>query len=92
MAKGIKTGGRQKGAANKKTREIADQAITQGLTPLEYMLVILRDEAEPPNRRDWAAEKAAPYLHPKLQTTTLQGDEKKPLVVEIVKFANTPTS
>lgn len=79
--------GRKKGSANAKTREIADKAAREGLTPLEYMLRVLRDEQQPAERRDWAAEKAAPYIHPKLQTTTLQGDDKKPLVVEIVKFA-----
>lgn len=73
MALGKKTGGRQKGTANKKTREIADQAAQEGLLPLEYMLTVLRDEKQPPDRRDWAAEKAAPYIHPKLQTNTIKG-------------------
>jgi hypothetical protein len=39
------TGGRQKGVANKRTREIADAAVREGLTPLEYMLAVLRDES-----------------------------------------------
>ena len=52
-----KTGGRQKGVANKRTREIADAAIKEGLTPLEYMLAVLRDEM---------AKAAAPYIHPRL--------------------------
>ena len=61
-----KTGGRQKGIANKRTREIADVAIAQGLTPLEYMLAVLRDETVDPERRDEMAKAAAPYLHPRL--------------------------
>jgi len=61
-----KTGGRQKGVANKRTREIADAAIAQGLTPLEYMLAVLRDETVEPERRDEMAKAAAPYLHPRL--------------------------
>lgn len=83
--------GRKKGSANKKSREIADKAAELGITPLEYMLQILRDDAQPGERRDWAAEKAAPYMHPRLQTTTLQGDDKKPLIVELVKFADQAT-
>src|SRR6516162_2241933 len=61
-----KTGGRQKGVANKRTREIAEAAMAQGLTPLEYMLAVLRDETVEPERRDEMAKAAAPYLHPRL--------------------------
>ena len=61
-----KTGGRQNGVANKRTREIADAAKAQGLTPLEYMLAVLRDETVEPERRDEMAKAAAPYLHPRL--------------------------
>jgi hypothetical protein len=61
-----KTGGRQKGVANKRTREIADAAIKEGLTPLEYMLAVLRDETADPERRDEMAKAAAPYIHPRL--------------------------
>jgi hypothetical protein len=61
-----KTGGRQSGVANKRTREIADAAIREGLTPLEYMLAVLRDENADPERRDEMAKAAAPYLHPRL--------------------------
>jgi hypothetical protein len=39
-----------------------------GLTPLDYMLQVLRDPEASPADRKWAAEKAAPYLHPRLQT------------------------
>jgi len=61
-----KTGGRQKGIANKRTRDIAEAAMAQGLTPLEYMLNVLRDETVEPERRDEMAKAAAPYLHPRL--------------------------
>jgi len=61
-----KTGGRQKGVANKRTREIADAAVKEGLTPLEYMLAVLRDEEADPERRDRMAAAAAPYIHPRL--------------------------
>ena len=44
--------GRKPGSASQKTREIANQAVKDGLTPLEYMLAVLRDDAADPNRRD----------------------------------------
>lgn len=37
------------------------------LLPLDYMLQVLRDPEASPAERKWAAEKAAPYLHPRLQ-------------------------
>jgi hypothetical protein len=36
------------------------------LTPLDHMLQVLRDPFQAAERRDWAAEKAAPYCHAKL--------------------------
>lgn len=40
--RGKKTGGRQKGAANVRTREIADKAVKGGITPLEVLLEEMR--------------------------------------------------
>ncbi len=36
----------------------------------------------------WAAEKAAPYVHPKLAAVQHSGDDGGPLVIEIVKFSS----
>lgn len=58
--------GRKPGSANARTREIADKAASEGLTPLEYMLQLLRNDGADPKDRQWAAEKAAPYVHPRL--------------------------
>lgn len=60
-------GGRPPGALNKRTKE-ALEAAGEGLTPLEYMLNVLRDPSAPADRKDWAAEKAAPYLHARLSS------------------------
>jgi hypothetical protein len=66
--------GRKLGAVTAKTREIAEHAAADGLTPLEYMLGVLRDELEPTVRRDWAAEKAAPYVHARLANVNAKHD------------------
>lgn len=68
--------GRKKGSATQKTREIADRAANEGLTPLEYMLKIMRDEGADEARRLDAAKSAAPYVHPRLSTmdAKVQGD------------------
>lgn len=76
--------GRPKGAATKRTAEIANKAIEQGITPLEYLLSIVRDEGmERPVRLD-AAKAAAPYVHPRLATVEQKGDLS--LTVKVEQF------
>lgn len=58
--------GRKKGAITRRTREIAEAALEGGLTPLDYMLSILRDEEKPEAMRFEAAKAAAPFVHAKL--------------------------
>jgi hypothetical protein len=74
--------GRRKGSANKKTQDIANAAAQAGITPLEYMLDILRKEESTSEQKAWAAEKAAPYMHPRLQTTVLTGKDGGPIKQE----------
>ena len=71
--------GRKNGSRTKKTAEIAFRAAEEGITPLEYMLSILRDPNAPPERRDWAAEKSAPYIHPRLQAVEVSGKDGGPI-------------
>lgn len=71
MARGVKTGGRRKGSINKVTAQQRAEAKASGLTPLEYMLAVLRDVSQPTDRRDEMAKAAAPYIHPKL--TSVEG-------------------
>jgi hypothetical protein len=44
MAKGFKTGGRKGGTPNKAPARKAAEIAESGLTPLEYLLNVLRDE------------------------------------------------
>lgn len=71
--------GRKPGSKTKKTVDIALKAAEEGITPLEYMLSILRDPNALPERRDWAAEKSAPYMHPRLQAHEVSGKDGGPL-------------
>lgn len=68
MAQGGKRkgAGRPKGARNRKTVEQTEAIADSGLTPLDYMLSVLRDEGNEPSVRLDAANKAAPYVHAKL--------------------------
>jgi hypothetical protein len=68
-----KTGGRQKGTPNRATAAKAAEIAATGLTPLDYMLDMLRDTSQPLPNRMWAAEKAAPFVHPKLAAVEHSG-------------------
>ena len=70
-----KGAGRKPGAATTKTREIANQSIAAGLTPLEDLLNGMRSEETDPRERLDAAKSAAPYIHPKLSSVELSGPD-----------------
>lgn len=90
MARGGKRegAGRKAGVPNKRTQEIMDKAEASGLTPLEFMLDVLRDDTEEMEKRMWAAEKAAPYVHAKLASVEHKGDDGGPLQVIVRQFSN----
>lgn len=58
--------GRPPGAQNKKTVEQAEAVAASGLTPLDYMLSILRDNNQTQEARMDAAKASAPYSHARL--------------------------
>lgn len=76
--------GRKAGSATRKTREVADKAAQEGITPLEFMLNIMRgkppEDADVTQKIAWemqrfeAAKAAAPYIHPRLSSTEMKLD------------------
>src|SRR5258708_5354226 len=58
--------GRKKGVATRMNEVARAQAAAEGITPLAYLLGLLRDEEQPQEIRTDAAKAAAPYLHAKL--------------------------
>ena len=99
MARGHKTGGRQKGTPNKATvrlaAKLADAAerATAGLSlaeitsmmPVDVMLFAMRLELECGQLRSAAsiAEKAAPYLHPKMAPRAEEGGDRE-LTIKVI--------
>ena len=71
-----KSGGRQKGGVDKIKREAILAA--QGITPLDYMLGIVRNEQEDKTVRLDAAKAAAPYVHARLQQRRSQAIPRSP--------------
>jgi hypothetical protein len=65
--------GRKPGSRLKRTREIADAIALQGITPLDYLMTIVRSSPGTPEALD-AAKAAAPYMHPRLTSVALGQD------------------
>lgn len=85
-----KTGGARPGAGRKKggenlatrvrkeaVREAVEEARAEGITPLEYMLKVMRDVTADDKRRDAMAAAAASYMHPRLSNTTVNVNQKR---------------
>jgi len=88
MATGIKTGGRKKGVPNKATAAKQAEIAASGLTPLEFMLDVMRDEDNEQSVRLDAAKAAAPYVHPKLANIDAKIEGDVGLKVEIIRYAD----
>lgn len=74
--------GRKKGSPNKKTTEVQRAVAESGITPLEYMLQVMRAPETEPRERLAAAVAAAPYVHAKLSAVELSGDKDKPVEIK----------
>lgn len=85
MAAGRKTGGRVRGTPNKATAAKETAIAASGLTPLDYMLSVLRDELQAADVRLDAAKAAAPYVHPKRAPVTGDGEEAAGITVILNK-------
>ncbi len=65
--------GRKKGVPNKRTQEVQAAVEASGLSPLDYMLGVMRNTAAEPRERLNAAVAAAPYVHAKLSAVEVTG-------------------
>ena len=66
--------GRKPGVPNKATQKTREEIAASGLTPLEYMLRVMRDEAADEAKRLEAAKSAAPYVHQRLAAVEHSGN------------------
>jgi hypothetical protein len=58
------------------------------MSPVDFMVSVFRDEAQPLAVRLDAARSVAPYCHPRLSTVDLSSQEKTPVRIEIVRFTD----
>lgn len=78
--------GRKPGIPNKSTSERMAALMAGGESPLEYMLRVMRDGTQEWSVRNDMAKAAAPYMHPRLATTEIKGNDEAPInhKVEVV--------
>ena len=76
---GERRGGRKHGTPNRASAARQAEVAASGITPLDYMLKVLRDENADPHQRFEAAKSAAPYIHPKLANIQHGNDSNNPL-------------
>jgi hypothetical protein len=62
-----------------------------GMTPLDYMISVFRDENQPVNVRLDAARSAAGYVHPRLASVGIGNDGGQPIQVQILRFSDIGT-
>lgn len=77
--------GRPKGSLTKRTREIAERALSEGMTPLEVMLMAMRHAVD---AGDLAAahafaKDAAPYMHARLAAVECTRKGSAPPLIRI---------
>lgn len=65
--------GRKLGAVAKVTAEARKKALAEGISPLEYMLKVMRNAKLDAKRRDDMAKAAAPFVHAKLASMEHHG-------------------
>ena len=77
--------GRKKGYLTQRSRELAAKSLEKGISPLEVMLEAVRiayEEGGAVNAFQYAAQ-VAPFVHPRLSTTSVSGTDGKPLFDKI---------
>lgn len=72
--------GRPKGAKNKKTLELQRRVAKGGISPLDYMLKVMRNPRADLARRDDMGKAAAPYVHARLSSVEATGKDGSPLM------------
>ncbi len=78
----------KRAAAPATAAETLAQIRASGITPLDYMLQVMRDEDVEPAKRLDAAKAAAPYVHPRLASLAVGNQDDKPFE-QVIRWALT---
>ena len=76
--------GRPLGSKSKKLwKSMEEMAVKYQHSPLDYLLSVLNNPASSPERKMYAAEKAAPFIHPRLASTTSKIGTDEPVEIKV---------
>jgi hypothetical protein len=76
--------GRPFGAKTKKNwKSMQEMAEKYQHSPLDYLLAVLNNPMSSPERKMYAAEKAAPFVHPRLASTTSKIGTDEPIAIKV---------
>src|SRR5215472_8482377 len=89
---GERRGGRKPGVPNRASAAREAAIAESGMTPLDYMISVFRDENQPVNVRLDAARSAANFVHPRLASVGIGNQDGWPLQVQIIRFSDLDTS
>ena len=76
--------GRRIGSKSKKPwKGMQELAEKHNTSPLDYMLGVLNNPMSSPDKKLYAAEKAAPYIHPRLASSTSRIGTDEPIEFKV---------
>jgi len=76
--------GRPVGSKSKKQwKGMQELAEKHNTSPLDYMLGVLNNPMSSPDKKLYAAEKAAPYIHPRLASSTSRIGSDEPIEIKV---------
>ena len=81
-----KGAGRPRGSKCGSKGENLEAKLREGVrSPLDYMMNVLNNPGTSVERKMWAAEKAAPYVHSRLASKEhkITGDKKNPISISL---------
>jgi hypothetical protein len=77
--------GRKLGSVARIDSEARQKALAGGVTPLDFLLSVMRDDERAFHVRLDAAKAAAPYCHARLASTELSGPSGEPMEVRYAR-------
>jgi hypothetical protein len=85
-----KTRGRAPGTPNRASVDFREKVLRSGLSPIDYMCRVFRDENEPTSARLDAAARVANFIYPRMSTVDVNSANGQPIVVQILRFSDAP--
>ena len=64
-------------------KSMEEMSIKYQHSPLDYLLAVLNNPMSSPERKMYAAEKAAPYVHPRLASSTSRIGSDEPIAIKV---------